>query len=874
MPRLARFSPPTALVSLVFLLLLFNRPSLRSQTDTPRVPARLIVVNSQAEISAVLARLKKNDDFAVVAREQSIDATSLVGGFLGAVDPATLRPELREAIKSLKPGQISSVIKVPDGYVIVKLLPAGELANMDEVDRERQIAVRAESALRYAPDVSGFVEAENVFFKSPKPADWPQNLGAVCDTRRQGFQSALRQVEEFMDPANEPALINTMKLTPADLLNSHVGLGQFYAYDGDMAKAVFQWELAYKIALAQVPRAVPQLEETLGIGYLHKSEMENDVYRHPGDRCLFPMRRGMRYEKPADSEKAVQHFLNYLALGPDNLEVKWLLNLAYATLGQYPDGVPQQFLIPLAAFTSKEKVGRFVDVAPQAKLDLFGMAGGVIVDDFDNDGFLDVVTSSSDSCQPLRFMHNNGDGTFSDRTKQAGLSGQLGGLNIVQADYNNDGCTDILVLRGAWEMPQRKSLLRNNCDGTFTDVTVASGLAQPTATQTAVWVDINNDGLLDLFAGNENGPLQLFLNNGDGTFKDIAHFAGVDRTIYAKAVAAADYDGDGYMDLYVSNLNGPNLLFRNNHNGTFTEVASEAGVQGTGKSFAAWFFDYDNDGLPDLFVTSYYMSIEESISTYLDLPHQAGTLKLYKNLGNGAFRDVTKETNLNKLFMPMGANFGDINNDGYLDIYLGTGSPSYASELPNVLLMNKKGKSFVDVTESSGTGELHKGHGVAFADMDFDGDEDILTVIGGAVPGDAHAFRLFENPGNGNDWISVRLVGAKANRSAIGAHIKVTVRNDGQSARSVYRTVSSGGSFGASPLEQHIGLGHGAEILSLEILWPDGSMTPQRFTNLRPNQAIEIKQFSDHYIALKRRPYHLGGASREPSPEAKAVISR
>lgn len=226
-----------------------------------------------------------------------------------------------------------------------------------------------------------------------------------------------------------------------------------------------------------------------------------------------------------------------------------------------------------------------------------------------------------------------------------------------------------LVLRGGWELPQRKSLLRNNCKSTFTDVTAASGLAQPaTSTQTALWAHINNDGLLDLFVGNEDGPAQLFLNNGDGTFKDISHSAGVDRVAFAKGVVAADYDGDGYVDLYLSNFDGFNLLFPNNHDQTFTEIASQAGVQGTGKSFATWFFDYDNDGWLDLFVSSYYMSVEESVRTYLGLPHEAGTLKLYKNLGNGAFRDVTKQTTLDLLFMPMDVNFGDTNNglSGYL----------------------------------------------------------------------------------------------------------------------------------------------------------------------------------------------------------------
>jgi hypothetical protein len=218
------------------------------------------------------------------------------------------------------------------------------------------------------------------------------------------------------------------------------------------------------------------------------------------------------------------------------------------------------------------------------------------------------------------------------------------------------------------------------------------------------------------------------------------------------------------VDFFVSNMSGPGFLYHNNHDGTFTEIAREAGLD-TARSFATWFFDYDNDGWPDLFVTSYYPSLDEAARTYLDLPHNATTLKLYRNLGNGTFRDVTKEAGLDKVYMPMGSNSGDIDNDGYLDIYLGTGNPSYGSLVPNVLLRNKEGKSFVDVTASSGTGELHKGHGVAFADLDNDGGEDILAAIGGAVPGDRHVFRLFENPGNGNDWVTLRLIGTKANQT-------------------------------------------------------------------------------------------------------------
>src|SRR5262249_39110111 len=271
------------------------------------------------------------------------------------------------------------------------------------------------------------------------------------------------------------------------------------------------------------------------------------------------------------------------------------------------------------------------------------------------------------------------------------------------------------------------------------------------------WADIDNDGFVDLFVGNENGPAQLFRNRRDGTFEEIGHAAGVDASAFTKGVVAADYDNDGYVDFYVSKHNGNNFLYHNNHNGTFTEVGKRAGVEAPWRSFAAWFFDYDNDGWPDIFVNSYYFSTQEAMKSYLGLPVNAERSKLYRNLGNGTFSDVSAASGLDKVFMPMAANFGDVNNDGYLDLYLGMGSPSFASELPHELLLNKGGTSFVSVTASSGTGELHKGHGIAFGDLDRDGDEDIVAEIGGAVPADRHALRLFENPGTPGAWINVRL---------------------------------------------------------------------------------------------------------------------
>jgi hypothetical protein len=852
------------LICVLLLLLIDASVQLRAQVPTSpssaaSVDLRIIVVDSSEEAEKVLQRLKSGEDFAALAKKLSIDPTASDGGDMGRVDPSSLRAELRDALKGLVPGQTTSVIHIPSGYAILKVLPASETAPLQNTAPARILPTAATGAIRYAPNVGGKGEADLAFRKFPKSDGWNQDLRQLCDIRQKSLSSVIDEVLKSLDPTNPDGVAHGQ---PLDIIQMRYALANLYAYKGEMEKPIEQWQTAYELASAQLPAAMPELEEVLGIAWLHKSEMDNDIYRHPGDQCIFPPRANQSFAKPESSEKAVDYLLKYLQRKPDALDVRWILNLAYMTLGKYPAGVPSQYLIPPSTFESPEGIGRFVDVAPAAGLNLYSMSGGLIVDDFERDGLFDIVTSDYGQCAPMHFFHNNGDGTFADHTAQAGLSEQLGGLNLIQADYNNDGCTDILVLRGAWEFPQRKSLLRNNCDGTFTDVTSASGLSVPTQTQTAVWADIDNDGFLDLFVGNENGPSQLFRNRGDGTFEDISHSAGIDKIAFTKGVAAADYDNDGYVDFYVSNLNGDNFLYHNNHNRTFTDVALQAGVQKPWQSFAAWFFDYDNDGWPDLFVTSYYVSVDESIRSYLGLTPNAETMKLYKNLGDGTFRDVTAEVGLDRVFMSMGANFGDIDNDGFLDIYLGTGNPSYASMLPNVLLHNREGKFFTDVTASSGTGELHKGHGVAFADIDNDGDEDLLEEIGGAVPGDSHAFRLFENPGNGNDWISLHLVGVKTNRSAIGARIKVTVQNEGKPPRSIFRTVGSGGSFGASPLTQHIGLGKSAHIIDLEITWPVSS-TRQNFTNVAPDQFLEIKEFARDYNKLERHPYRLGGPQRE-----------
>jgi tetratricopeptide (TPR) repeat protein len=812
----------------------------------------IIVTASEPEAQRVRESLIRGEDFAALARSRSIDPSANDGGYLGNIDPANLRRELREALKGVGAGQLSAIVKIPSGYAILKVLKEAPGKEADQAIPTKTQAVTGAGAVRLTYDYAGFASALLALSKFDKPVSWNRDLHQACEARVQSVGAVLEQLQSILARPNAPASLTR---------DGNAVIADLHAYRGEMDEAIRYWQAAYDAALSASPNRAPQLEESLGVAYLQKAGAvlyQDFVFPRPlpADAAPEPQKE--------DLKKAAEYFLRYLKREPSDGEVRWLLNLTYMLSGQYPGSVPKRFLIAPEVWESKEEVVHFLDVAGAAGVERRGQAGGAIIDDFDNDGVLDLVVSSVNDCDSIAYYHGNGDGTFTNLAARAKLANVTGGLNIIQTDYNNDGCKDILVLRGGWEYPRPKSLLRNNCDGTFTDITRESGLEEPlTATQTAVWADIDNDGKLDLFVGNENAPSQLYLNRGDGTFVDIAGAAGVSQSGFTKGVIAADYDNDGYVDLYASTLNGDHHLYHNNHDRTFTDVTAAAGVQGPWSSFGAWFFDYDNDGWPDLFVADYGVSVEDVMRGFLRQPQSGEKLRLFKNLGNGKFRDVTAEVGLDRVMMPMGLNFGDIDNDGFLDFYLGSGNPSYASPIPNVLFHNQGGKRFVDITASSGTGIMPKGHGVAFADLDRDGDEDLFVVMGGAVPGDQQMARVFENPGNGNDWINIRLSGVQSNRAALGARIKVTVRNAGAAPRSIYRTVGSGGSFGASPLEQHIGLGKAAEIENVEIWWP-ASKTRQNFPHIAKDQFFQIEEFAKEAKALERKAFRLGGSKRRP----------
>ena len=530
------------------------------------------------------------------------------------------------------------------------------------------------------------------------------------------------------------------------------------------------------------------------------------------------------------------------------------------TVGEYPHKVPAKWLIPLEKYGGEYAMPKFQNVAPLIGLDILGMAGSIAMEDFQGNGLLDLVISSFDRNGQIRYFRNNGDGTFTERTKESGLIGEVGGLNMIVTDYNNDGKIDVIVLRGGWMGKDGHfplSLLRNDGNGHFTDVTLQAGLLTIGPSQTAVALDYNSDGLLDLFVGYESTPgddvpCKLFRNKGDGTFADVTQECGLKVMGYVKGVISADFDHTGRPSLYISRYGQPNLLLRNDGPAgadkspsapwKFTDVALEAGADLQKGSFSCGFFDYDNDGWPDIYVGGYggVKEVGDVAADYLGLPTPASKAKLYHNNHDGTFSDVSKQAHLDKVIEGMGLNFGDLDNDGWLDFYVGTGNPDLGMLIPNRMFHNNQGKGFQEATTTGDFGHLQKGHGVAFGDLTNNGQQDVFLIAGGAYEGDTAHDCLYRNPGNKNHWINLQLTGVKSNRVGIGAQICVTVATP-QGERKIYKTVGPGGSFGNNPLRQAIGLGNATAIKQVSIHWP-ASGIDQTLPSLTMDRFYKVKE--------------------------------
>ncbi len=712
----------------------------------------------------------------------------------------------------------------------------------------------ASSNLKYLPrgalDTSGFL----AFDESLPKWKHDETLEAISEICREAPARRIAKIDAELAGADLPGGKRMMLLATKAVLLNYLGEPKL-AYE--LVKSALAG-LENDDALAQSAKYT--LLYLQGVTALRRGETDNCVMCRGESSCILPIAPTAIHTDTTGSRLAIRHFTEYLEKFPEDHDVRWLLNVAHMTVGEYPSKVDPRYLVSIDPFLrSEHSIGKFRDIGHLAKVDRFNMAGGAVMEDFDNDGWLDLATTSFDATMPMALYRNQGDRTFTEMTEPAGLRGQLGGKNLVQTDFNNDGYMDLFISRGAWlHNPIRQSLLRNNGDGTFSDVTEAAGFRQGLNSTNSSWADYDNDGWLDVYIIGEQQPSLLYHNRRDGTFDEVAASARVDVPpgSFCKGANWIDFDNDDFPDLFIDRLNSTPKLYHNNRNGTFNDVTESMGIDGPNIGFACWAWDYDNDGWLDIFATSFDHSASDVVNGMIGRSHRRASNRLWHNVQGQKFENATGPAGLDLVFATMGSNFADFDNDGFLDFYLGTGAPDLGILVPNRMFKNVEGHRFADITASSGTGQLQKGHGVSCGDWDRDGDVDLFIEMGGASLGDRYHNILFENPGQDNHWLNVKLKGVKTNRAALGARIKVVTAGD--QPQSIYRHVSSGSSWGANPLEQHIGLSKAKKISLLEIHWPT-SGTTQVFHDIAADQAIEVTEFAEQYSKRPWKPVRHDG---------------
>ena len=495
------------------------------------------------------------------------------------------------------------------------------------------------------------------------------------------------------------------------------------------------------------------------------------------------------------------------------------------------------------------------------------MGSGVCFLDYDNDGWQDILLVNSMDWPEHRtgksypaLYHNNQDGTFTDVTRSSGLAVELYGMGCAIGDYDNDGYADIYITAVG-----SNHLFRNLRNGKFSDVTAKAGVSDPGFSTSAVWFDYDNDGKLDLFVSHyvdwsidkdqycsldgkkksyctpqayKGQSSSLFHNKGNGTFENVTKRAGLyDPTSKSLGIALLDYDNDGWLDLFVANDTEPNKLYRNNHDGTFTDVAVLAGValSETGRARAGMGVDaadYDGSGWQSLIIGNF---TNESMS-------------LYHNDGSGLFTDEAVASGIGQMSiqsLTFGCFFFDYDLDGLPDIFAANGhvSDDISVVQPNVkyaqrpsLFRNKGKKKFEEVSGKLGRALQREivGRGVAYGDFDNDGDLDLVITAN-----DGPARLLRNDNGNQNDMLRVKTVGTRSNRDGIGA--KVTVKtNKGMRLVEMVKSGSSYLSQSEMPLTFGLGKPEEGRIVSLEIAWPSGET--DSIPGIKPNQFLTVQE--------------------------------
>jgi hypothetical protein len=567
--------------------------------------------------------------------------------------------------------------------------------------------------------------------------------------------------------------------------------------------------------------------------------------------CALPL---TRFHDSAGSAKAAARAFEKLLDEYDasNRLYRWLLNFNHMTAGGFPQEVPPKYLIKsdfIETFygeRKKEAEAKYADLsfderAAELGVDTLNAGKGVAVEDFDRDGYLDIVTGGNFDL--VKFYRNEGGRGFTDRTDEAGLGDIKQPFVISSADYDNDGWVDIFFARPFGNY----ALYRNRGDGTFADVTASSGLlgAKPpdhiAATWVAAWGDVDNDGDLDLFLAQWGFKLPLvknlmakprmdsalFVNEG-GRFSELTEQWGLGPTVedqYYIGAAFGDYDGDGFADLFLSSpLRHTSVLLHNVGGRRFEPTDLVSRSEG---GFVASFLDFNHDGRLDIYwagFTDAKTSAEQVVFGEHRDVYRSGRTTVYVQTPGGRF-----EERADLFDMPastMGSSFGDLNNDGCYDFYLGTGTPEGWFILPKLMYVSEpEGTRCTDrldnISMLHGFGSVQKGHGIVFFDFDNDGDEDIYSSLGGMWPADKWPNQFFVNNSRlKNSWVSLRLRGRRTNHFGVGATVKVVAENRAGEEIVRHSLIDQRTGFGGSPYLAHVGLMDARRVKGVEVYWP------------------------------------------------------
>ncbi len=588
--------------------------------------------------------------------------------------------------------------------------------------------------------------------------------------------------------------------------------------------------------------------------------------RVEGDFRQFQIgRKGLARLKQERYAEAIELLEESLAGASKNFRQEltnlWLLHLAHEGSGTPLDKrkATFQFRKDLALPGDPTPL-LFEDVAAKYGIDKYDGLGPSAWGDYDRDGDYDLFVTGGDSYGAL--YRNDGE-TFTDVSREANLFHVQSGFSATWSDYDNNGWIDLHVGRDGWNGPITNSFFVNNGDRTFTETTDTAGLGNPGSTFVCQWSDYDNDGDVDLYIANGitggGDTNTLYRNNFDGTFTDVTAEAGLQEARGIKTIGNCwgDYNDDGWPDLFVSGYETANRLYRNNGNGTFTNLAAEAGLlddELLTTGYTCFFFDYDNDLDLDILRPSLapWNHVLLGLSDrYDDLPAEKKKemlrhcTRLYRNNGDGTYTNVSVEAGFIHPNGAMGTGVADLDNDGYLDIYFGTGSPAIERMEPDRLYRNNGDGTFTDLTFAAGVPNVGKGHGDTFVDIDLDGDLEIYAPEGGFVHGDPFPNAFYLNlQESGNHWIHIDIEGTKSNRDGLDTKIFVTV-----GGRTLFREKHNGEGFGCSnspPVE--FGLGKATKIDKIEIRWPGSD--PEIFTDIPVDRRIFIREGEGQWTGM------------------------